>query len=219
MQTKTTYNSLFSASIAVLISIIAWTLYVLLMNIAPEPFANDMPRALARVFVVLLPAIFHILRQKDVPKLDYLQLKENWLQGFLIGVLIASIYLAFTIATTMENPMIALPVAPAIWFNFIIGSPFAEELLFRGVLFNELNRVTSSYLAIIISALLFAILHLPVWIILDGMPIGLLAQNFIQIFIYGLIFAMMMKFTKSLWTPLSAHWLNNFILLSVIDSV
>lgn len=217
MTVNTKQNSLLSASIAVLVAITAWTLYVVLMKVAPEPFANDTLRAFARVFIVLLPAVFHIVRQQDESALDYLQLRQKWLRGILIGVVIAGIYLAFTIATTMNNPMIELPVVPAIWFNFIIGSPLAEELLFRGVLFNELNRAMSSYLAIIISALMFAILHLPVWIILDGMPIALIAQSFLQIFVYGLIFAMMMKFTKSLWTPLSAHWLNNLVLLSVIS--
>jgi len=212
-------NSLLSAILAVLFSIIGWTLYVLLMAVAPEPFANDNLRALARVSVVLLPAIFHILKQSDASKTDYLQLRPKWFRGIIVGLAISAIYLAFTIMTTMRNPIIAMSVDPAIWLNFIIGSPLAEELLFRGVLFNELNRHTSTYLAIIISALMFAVLHLPVWLILDGMTIVLAIQSFGQIFLYGLVFATMMKFTRSLWAPLSAHWLNNLILLSLVESV
>ena len=217
MKADTQQNRLLSAFIAVLFSIIGWMLYVMLMKAVPNPFANDNLRALARVLIVLLPAIFHTIRQPNASKIDYLQLQDKWLRSIVIGLIISGIYLAFIITTTMNNPMIVISGNFAIWFNFIIGSPLAEELLFRGVLFNELSRFVPSYLAIIISALMFAILHLPVWLILDGMPIALVIENFIQIFVYGLIFAAMMKFTKSLWTPLAAHWLNNLILLSVIE--
>ncbi|MGB7342535.1 MAG: CPBP family intramembrane glutamic endopeptidase [Phototrophicaceae bacterium] len=219
MKAESKRNSLVSVYIIVLFSIVAWTLYVLLMAAFPNPFANDHLRAIARVLIVLLPALFHIFRQQNISKIDYLQLRQNCLRGIVVGLTISGIYLAYIIKTTMTDPIIAVPSDASIWFNFIIGSPLAEELLFRGVLFNELNRSTTSYWAIGISALMFAILHLPVWIILDGMPFALLMNSFISIFIYGLVFAMMMKFTKSLWTPLAAHWLNNLILLSVVDSI
>ncbi len=212
-------NALLSAIFAVLFSIIAWTLYVLLMVVAPTPFANENLRAIARVSIVLFPAIFYIIGRQDISKLDYLQLRENWLRGIIVGLLIAGIYLALNVIATMQHPVIAISANPAIWFNFIIGSPLAEEVLFRGVLFNELNRRIPSYLAVIISALMFALLHVPVWLILDGMAITLLIQNFVQIFFYGLVFATMMKFTKSLWTPLAAHWLNNLILLSLVERI
>ncbi len=219
MKIDTKQNPLLSAFIAVLVSIIGWTLYVMLMAAAPNPFANDIPRALARVSIVFLPAIFHILRQQGVSKLDYLQLRQKWFRGVIVGLVISGSYLAFIITTTMNSPNIEIPVGFAIWLNFIIGSPLAEELLFRGVLFNELSRAVPVYLAIAISALMFAILHLPVWFILDELPLTLVLGNFIQIFMYGLIFAALMKATRSLWAPLSAHWLNNLILRSVVESV
>ena len=218
LRTDTKQNPLLSAFIAVLVSIAGWTLYVALMAAVPNPFASDLPRALARVLIVLLPAIFHIIRQQGVSKLDYLQLRQKWFRGVIVGLAISGGYLAFIIATTMKSPNIEIPVGFAIWLNFIIGSPLAEELLFRGVLFNELSRVVPAYQAIAISALMFAILHLPVWFMLDGLPITLIIGNFIQIFTYGVVFAILMKVTKSLWAPLSAHWLNNLILRSVVES-
>lgn len=211
-------NLLTSALISVFFAIIAWTVYVILITIAPMPFANDTLRAIARVSIVLFPALIHVMRQPE-NALDYLQLRSYWFRGLVVGALVAGIYLALFIASTMQNPTLQLSDNFAIWFNFIIGSPFAEELLFRGVLFNELKRVVSAYWAIAISAILFAVLHLPVWLMLDGMALPTALQSFVQISLYGVVFAMLMHVTKSLWASLTAHWLNNFILLSIVDSI
>ena len=217
-ETPSQQNHLTSAFIGVIFAIIAWAFYVLLIAIAPTPFANDTLRAIVRVSVVLLPALIHVARQQE-NALDYLQLRSYWLRGLIIGSLVAGIYLGLFFITTMQQPMLQLPDNFAIWFNFIIGSPFAEELLFRGVFFNELKRVVAVHWAIGISAIFFAILHLPVWLILDGMTLSTALQSFVQISLYGVVFALLMHVTKSLWASLAAHWLNNFILLSIVDGI
>lgn len=148
--------------------------------------------------------------------MDFLQLRVYWLRGIIAGLFLAGFYIGLAVIANMHAPSFMLDHSPAVWFNFILGSPIAEELLFRGVLFNELCRFTKWSWAILVSAIGFAILHLPVWILLDDMSTSLLIQSFGNILLYGIIFAGLMKATKSLWAPIAAHCLNNFLLLSIV---
>ena len=202
----------------VLISIAGWTVYVLLMVEMPEPFARDIPRALARVLIVLVPALVYAAWFQTMPIYDYLQLRDKRLKGILVGLAVSGIYLFLALATTIGESDFIVDHSAATWINFIIGSPVAEEFLFRAVLFHELCRLVKWQWAMLISAILFVCLHLPAWLFLDNMPIELVVQSSVQIFFYGLIFAALLKATGSLWAPLSAHWLNNFVLLSLVAS-
>jgi membrane protease YdiL (CAAX protease family) len=153
-----------------------------------------------------------------MPIYDYLQLRDKRLKGILVGLAVSGIYLFLALATTIGESDFIVDHSAATWINFIIGSPVAEEFLFRAVLFHELCRLIKWQWAIVISAILFVCLHLPAWLLLDNMPIELVVQSSVQIFFYGLIFAALLKATGSLWAPLSAHWLNNFVLLSLVAS-
>ncbi len=201
-----------------LVSIAGWALYVLLMSVMPEPFARDIPRAFARVLIVLIPALLYIVSFQKKPTCDYLQLKENWLKGILLGSVASAMYLSLALFTTINESEFVFVHSVSTWINFIIGSPMAEEILFRAVVFSELCRITKWQWAMGVSSAFFVCLHLPVWLFLDAMPIEFLLQNSVQIFFYGLIFSALLKVTGSLWAPLSAHWLNNFVLLSLVPS-
>lgn len=219
MQTEQNSKKSLYAIFLALVSIGAWTCYVLLMRNEPAIFANETPRALARVLLVLLPALTYALCQKEQSFLDYLSLRENWSRGLALGLAIAVAYLYFAVLKGMHKPSIVFSTDSAVWLNFIIGSPVAEEVLFRGVLFKELASNMKWGWAMFLSSVLFTVLHFPVWILIEQMPVGILAQNAVSIFMYGVVFAALMKATKSLWAPLAAHCTNNFILLSVTDNV
>lgn len=72
-----------------------------------------------------------------------------------------------------------------------------EEWLFRGVLLKLFKQITGNYhWAILITALLFAILHLQFLSIFPRILLGILL---------GYLFVM----TRSLWVPIFAHFINN----------
>ena len=78
----------------------------------------------------------------------------------------------------------------------VFVAPVCEELFFRGFVFMGLLRGMPLYLAIILSALLFAIAHGD-------------AASFPVLFIIGLLLALMRWQTKSLWPGIILHCLNN----------
>ncbi|MBE5735004.1 MAG: CPBP family intramembrane metalloprotease [Clostridiales bacterium] len=75
-----------------------------------------------------------------------------------------------------------------------------EDLIFRGIIFTGLKSENSTRFAVIVSALLFAIMH------------GSLQQTFYQ-FIIGIILALVMNFTGNIIYPIITHLTNNAIVL------
>jgi membrane protease YdiL (CAAX protease family) len=88
----------------------------------------------------------------------------------------------------------------------------AEAAFFRGVLLPELRTNMGTTWATVVSAFAFSLLHLPQWLILDRLFGVELLSLFGTIFTYGVIFALLVNLTRSLWAALLPHWINNFIL-------
>ena len=78
----------------------------------------------------------------------------------------------------------------------VFVAPFCEEIFFRGFVFTGLCRGMPVYLAVILSALLFAAAH--------GDP-----ASFPVLLIIGLLLAILRWQTKSLWPGILLHCLNN----------
>lgn len=93
----------------------------------------------------------------------------------------------------MENPLdlllnlLIIAVIPAL----------GEELLFRGVIQKLFSKMTNSvHWGIVITAFLFAALHMQFF--------GLLPRM-----VMGILFGYLLIWTKSLWVPIVAHLINN----------
>ena len=93
-----------------------------------------------------------------------------------------------------------------VWFGIlrvVILAPIVEELIFRGVIFSGFQRIYPSILAIIFSALLFALFHLNPW------QLG-------PTFLLGLLLGYVRLRTGSLLAAIFTHALHNgMIFLSV----
>ena len=81
---------------------------------------------------------------------------------------------------------------------------FSEELFFRGALQKALLRLsTKPWLAILMSSLIFALLHGTVF-------------KFIPIFVLGILLGTVYHFTRNLWYPIIIHFLYNAISLLAV---
>ena len=181
----------------------------------PQIFTIPAIRGIARVSILFVSTVyFYFNGNRDKSILDYYMLRENWKRGVLIGCGIAFLYFGFAwLINNNGNPRsFTFPIGFSLWFNFIIGSPFAEELFFRGLLLQELSTILGPKKAIIVSSFSFALFHLPQWLILDHLIGKEVLSLFVTIFVYGIIFSILVKLTRSLWGSIFPHWINNFIL-------
>ncbi len=104
---------------------------------------------------------------------------------------------AFNAQSNLDGVIILLVVA--------IGAPLVEELLFRGVLFEEIYQYTSLKMTIFLTALVFGIYHF----------------NIIQTpntIIMGLVLAYVYDKKKSIYAPMIVHATNNILaMIPIID--
>jgi len=80
----------------------------------------------------------------------------------------------------------------------ICGAPVAEELLYRGVIFQGFASNWPNWIAHSLSAALFSITHLDIGVV-------------IPIFGIGIIFSIIFAREKSLWAPIGIHALFNTV--------
>lgn len=85
----------------------------------------------------------------------------------------------------------------------VFVTPFVEELYFRGFLFKGLLMHNRPWIAYVVSAGLFALLHPPLLVMVD-------------IFIIGLLLAYLVKQTKSIWPSILIHMLNNAVVFGYL---
>jgi len=85
-------------------------------------------------------------------------------------------------------------------FVVLIG-PVCEELIFRGFIQNALRRYTGARGAVVASSLIFAVLHLNIYVALP-------------IFFLGLFFLFFFEKTGNLLAPVSLHCLHNVLAIS-----
>lgn len=79
----------------------------------------------------------------------------------------------------------------------VILAPIAEELLFRGIIFNKLNRYFSISFAIIVSSILFGISHE--------------AGGIFSAFVFGICMAILYIKSSNILVPIFAHFTNNLL--------
>lgn len=110
---------------------------------------------------------------------------------------------------TTQRDTIAM-IAQAHWFNYVavflaaaVIAPIAEEIMFRGFLYRLLRKRLPTWAAVLISAALFSVLH--------GIP-----PLIPMLFFLGVVFALVVERTRSLYCSIILHALQNSVALCMI---
>ncbi len=96
-----------------------------------------------------------------------------------------------------QGPFAALVMACA----SVLVAPVVEELLFRGVLFGAIERLGPAWLAVLLTALPFGLLHV--------MTYGSDWYTILQTFVMGLLLGGLRAWTRSLWPGIVFHAVHN----------
>ena len=148
--------------------------------------------------------VYHVLRNyKDM---KYVLRFNNFLWGRVVGVaglaMMFSTVVSYIVAKTNTSffgtqvsyysrySVYAMPVTVMI-YSVALNPAIFEELAFRGVLYNYLNKFLNERLVVIVTGVVFAVIHLNFfslfWLVPFGLLIGLIRKRFDTIW-YGVIF-------------------------------
>ena len=148
-----------------------------------------------------------------------LWLHAKWARDFLVGSVIGIVSLAFAtaIATiggglsfTVSGREVLLRVAGTLLFSAVlfIVAALAEEALFRGYPLQTLTRANLPWLAVFLTSVPFAAVHL-------RNPNVSAGFTFLNTSLAGVWLAVAYLRTRSLWFPLGVHWAWNWALGSL----
>lgn len=82
------------------------------------------------------------------------------------------------------------------FLSLVIVAPLAEEVLFRGYLFGKLRKYAPLWLSILITSVLFAVVHFQ-W------NVG------IDVFVLSIVLCLLRVYTGSLWASILLHMIKN----------
>ena len=153
--------------------------------------------------------IFHFLKKKEEGNVRYQLIPQNGIV-FLLAIL-STVALQWGVSGPIAN---SIPMPESIkealqslslqmndiygFLTVAIAAPILEELIFRGIILDGLLKRRSPWSAIIISSVLFGLVHLNPWQFVSAMIIGMLS---------GWVYYR----TRNIVYSILIHFTNNFI--------
>ena len=157
-------------------------------------------------FLFWVAPVFAYLRYVDrVNPLEYLKLTKNVRRGVMVAIALTVINVIGTYAR-FGPPQLSLH---RVTWNSILGTSFLvgfiEEIPYRGFMLQKFGERMNDWLANLITSLLFLTIHLPGWIALHTLR----ADAAITIFVFGVIMAIAVRYSRSLWASIVTHSAND----------
>jgi uncharacterized protein len=173
--------------------------------------------AIAVVMAVAVLAIYvawgRWIERREVTELSLPGAGREWAVGGLVGVVLYTgcvlLLMAFGMFTIEGlNPLSYMIPAAAM----AVKSSVFEELVFRGVLFKSVEDMAGSWIAIVVSSLVFGLLHL------INPDATLAGATYIAIEA-GLLLAAAYLVTRRLWLAIGYHMLWNYVQSAVYSGI
>ncbi len=86
----------------------------------------------------------------------------------------------------------------AVILAVVIVAPLFEEIMFRGIVYDSLQKRMNMYVAAVIAGLLFGLYHMNIF---QGTFASLI----------GIVMGLSLIWTKSIWAPMIIHFVNNLV--------
>lgn len=188
---------------------IAWVyiIYQPMRALDPATLAYALANIATRLLLWVIPVFVYLRYIDHIHPLAYLKLNHGWKRGILLGFAL-SLLNFFGMLLRFGPPHFSIH---DLTWNSILSTSiligFFEEIPFRGFIFQKLQERFPFWLANLLSSLLFLSIHLPGWIMLHT----LIWSNVISIFVLGVIFATIFYSSKTLWSSIITHSLNDFL--------
>lgn len=165
------------------------------------------------ILMVAITVLFMKMKKERISSIGLLDGK--WRQSCLIGLVLAAV-LFFTNCLSHIMGGADFITAQNI-FKFVgyyLTVALCEEIVFRGYIGTRLyGIITNQYLVLLVSGILFVVMHFPYRMIAYGMTISDLTINnlgwIIDLFVTHIVLSFIYLKTNSLYGSVIAHWMSN----------
>ena len=177
-----------------------------IQNILSSDLGLMISTSLSNAIIILsCIMIWKIFDKKKVSGMGLTNLKEGYkefISGLLFGAIAISIVAIILLlmgnvrlVNSVSKPQLSVALLEGLILFIFVG--FGEEILGRAYIMSVLKQTRNKWLVLIISSVIFAILHL------GNNGISILA--FINLFLVGLLFGYMFMKSKNIWMPIGYH--------------
>jgi len=174
--------------------------------------------SLDRFFFWVVPTFFFVIFILHKNPFDYLKLRNHVKTGVFWGIAISAIHaLIFYSYWLWKGTEINFNLGFGVYWGRIIMAGINEEIVFRGLVLQNLQETYSFGRSNVISSFLFVIAHLPYWYVWGRFsgPLMPVIYDVIFLFAMGLFWGFLVKKTNSLWSSIIHHSVNNLLVLSI----
>ncbi len=164
--------------------------------------------------VFLLPVLWAVQKEKE--KLSSIGLStKNLYRNIYFGLGLGVVFAVLGVLTNywkyggIAFATFGLTGASLLWLMLIsLATAFSEEALFRGYIFTRLLKIgKNGWMATIVSALLFALIHLPITIFVWDYSLSMVLVQGFLVFLLGFGNAFLMARTGTIVAPVINHTL------------
>ena len=127
----------------------------------------------------------------------------------MLGLIVGFVYMTLVVSAIVATGCATVYVRGTLWEEIcwwlllFMTVGVGEEIIFRGIIFRQIDERWNTWTALIVSALLFGFMHLPnqgaTW--WSSLAIAIEA---------GLMLAAAYKWSGTLWLPIGIHWAWNY---------
>lgn len=158
-----------------------------------------------RLLVWVVPVFVYLRYVDGVDPLEYLKLRGRVGRGVAIAITLTALNLAGSTAR-FGWPH---PGLERVTWNSVLGTSlligFIEEIPYRGFMLQKFAEPLGFWLASVVTSLLFVLVHVPGWMALHMLR----ADTAVTIFIFGVVMAIVFRYSQSLWAPIITHSTND----------
>ena len=207
---KILYSPLTKIIIGILVMACVYVIQALIYELLKEVEVNNNVKHLiqgifiAALAIILYSVLYKFYEKRKITEFSKHDIGKNLIIGVVLGIVLQSltilvIYLKGGYTVLSINPIVF--IIPPLTIAFTVS--VVEETLFRGVIFRITEEKLGSYVALLISALIFGLVHLanPNSSLIVG--VGLAIQA-------GLLLAAAYIYSRNLWFPIAIHFAWNF---------
>ncbi len=218
------------------IGILLFTIVLSLLGMSPEEISNSLSDSVPTKFVAVLfvesisvGMVIGLLKYAGEKPLRYLRVDKILPKKDLKFVVAAYglYFISFVVISTLGAVLIKnLDVDQQqqlgygavagidlvyVFITLVVLPPVAEEILFRGFMFQTLIGTVNIKIATVLTSVVFAAAHLEFF---GDNPLNWIAA--IDTFVLSLFLIWLFQKTKNLWAPILLHAFKNFIAFLVI---
>ncbi len=202
-----------------------WALYRFFLDtplnaLFPTP-AGALLEGVIKCLLLILPSVLLMRACEDdlfIPTRQAFSLKPR---ALLTGLVLGAVFLGFYVVRN-------LIVGGGVRFNFAVSTDdllssvfFAavtEEIMYRAFMQNVLVKKFGRERAIVIAAVLFAFMHLPIWIAGGTVDVLELVVRLLSVGLTGYLLGLAFVHDKVIWGAVIAHGLHNLIVHVVVSA-